>query len=189
MNAAEEHGSERFAWLISRRWWPSGGWARLLAMGMLGVFLVVSLVACWNRWGTVATGGTEYRFQAKSIELTPQPAWIRCDVKEEVMVGSGNLPKFSDLLYRDIEEDLWLIPTSEVALNSLHFGEIIPEEFPLLKQRVTLKFKNLENTPSIPPGRPISETSDLNTTPGGNNLRLKLVPRLATPPPTLIIAL
>ena len=52
-------------------------------------------------------------------------------VKEEVMVGSGNLPKFSDLLYRDIEEDLWLIPTSEVALNSLHFGEIIPEEFPL----------------------------------------------------------
>jgi seryl-tRNA synthetase len=52
-------------------------------------------------------------------------------VKEEVMVGSGNLPKFSDLLYRDIEEDLWLIPTSEVALNSLHFGEIIPDEFPL----------------------------------------------------------
>ena len=52
-------------------------------------------------------------------------------VKEEVMVGSGNLPKFSDLLYRDIEEDLWLIPTSEVALNSLHFGEIIPHEFPL----------------------------------------------------------
>ena len=94
MNAAEEHGSERFAWLISRRWWPSGGWARLLAMGMLGVFLVVSLVACWNRWGTVATGGTEYRLQAKSIELTPQPAWIRSDVKEEVMVqGSlANMP-------------------------------------------------------------------------------------------------
>ncbi|MBM31841.1 MAG: serine--tRNA ligase [Chloroflexi bacterium] len=52
-------------------------------------------------------------------------------VKEEVMVGSGNLPKFSELLYKDIEEDLWLIPTSEVALNSLYFGDIIKEELPL----------------------------------------------------------
>ena len=94
MNAAEEHGSERLAWLYSRRWWPSGGWARVLVMGTLGVFMIASLVVCWNRWGTVATGGAEYRLQAKSIELTPQPAWIRSDVKEEVMVqGSlANMP-------------------------------------------------------------------------------------------------
>ena len=52
-------------------------------------------------------------------------------VKKDVMIGSGNLPKFSESLYRDFEEDLWLIPTSEVALNSLHYGEIITEELPL----------------------------------------------------------
>ncbi len=94
MNAADEHGSGRFAWLFSRRWWPSGRLARLLTMATVAVLLIVGLVAGWNRWGIVATGGSEYRLQSKSIELTPQPAWIRCDVKEEVMVqGSlANMP-------------------------------------------------------------------------------------------------
>ena len=48
---------------------------------------------------------------------------------------------------------------------------------------------NFENTPSIPPGRLIFIKSSLFTMPGGNNFELKLVPKLATPPPTLMIAL
>ena len=35
-------------------------------------------------------------------------------VKQDTMIGSGNLPKFKDNLYRDEETDLWLIPTAEV---------------------------------------------------------------------------
>ena len=46
-------------------------------------------------------------------------------VREEMLVGSGNLPKFGDNLYRDIEEDLWLIPTAEVPLTNLHRDEIL----------------------------------------------------------------
>ena len=46
-------------------------------------------------------------------------------VKQETMIGSGNLPKFKDNLYRDDETDLWLIPTAEVSLNGLHQGKII----------------------------------------------------------------
>ena len=47
-------------------------------------------------------------------------------------MGSGNLPKFGDNLYRDAEEDLWLIPTAEVPLTSLHRGEILaPGALPL----------------------------------------------------------
>lgn len=54
-------------------------------------------------------------------------------VREEIMVGSGQLPKFRDNLYHDAEEDLWLIPTAEVPLVNLRFGEIItPGELPLL---------------------------------------------------------
>lgn len=49
-------------------------------------------------------------------------------VKEETMIGSGNLPKFRDNLYRDEETDLWLIPTAEVSLNALHQGKIIPPD-------------------------------------------------------------
>jgi seryl-tRNA synthetase len=42
------------------------------------------------------------------------------------MYGSGQLPKFRDNLYHDEEENLWLIPTSEVPLVNLYFDQIIP---------------------------------------------------------------
>ena len=41
------------------------------------------------------------------------------------MVGTGNLPKFGDVLFRDAEEDYWFIPTAEVPVTNLHRGEII----------------------------------------------------------------
>ena len=44
----------------------------------------------------------------------------------QTLVNSSNLPKFADALYHDAEEDLWLIPTAEVPLTSLHAGEILP---------------------------------------------------------------
>jgi seryl-tRNA synthetase len=48
-------------------------------------------------------------------------------VREEILYGSGQLPKFRDNLYRDIEEDLWMVPTAEVPLTGLHMGEILEE--------------------------------------------------------------
>jgi len=50
------------------------------------------------------------------------PALVRADC----LVGTGQLPKFSDNLYRDIEEDFWLIPTAEVPVTNLHRDEILP---------------------------------------------------------------
>jgi seryl-tRNA synthetase len=53
-------------------------------------------------------------------------------VKRDTMTASGNLPKFADNLYHDDEEDLWLLPTAEVALNGLHQGQILePGVLPL----------------------------------------------------------
>ena len=49
-------------------------------------------------------------------------------VKEQVMIGSGQLPKFYDNLYHDAEEDLWLVPTSEVVLVNIHADEILPPD-------------------------------------------------------------
>jgi seryl-tRNA synthetase len=46
-------------------------------------------------------------------------------VKEECMWGAGELPKFTDNIYHDIEDDLWLIPTAEVPLTNLHRDEIL----------------------------------------------------------------
>ena len=49
-------------------------------------------------------------------------------VKRSTMLASGNLPKFGDNLYHDDEDDLWLVPTAEVPLTSLHAGEVLPHE-------------------------------------------------------------
>ena len=48
-------------------------------------------------------------------------------VKEKTLFGAGQLPKFQDNLYRDHEEDLWMVPTAEVPLTGLHMNEILEE--------------------------------------------------------------
>lgn len=53
-------------------------------------------------------------------------------VKREIMVGTGQLPKFEADMYRDDAEDLFLIPTAEVPVTNLHREEIIePGTLPL----------------------------------------------------------
>jgi seryl-tRNA synthetase len=47
-------------------------------------------------------------------------------VRAQTLFGTGNLPKFTDTLYRDIEDDLWLIPTAEVPVTNLYRDEILP---------------------------------------------------------------
>jgi seryl-tRNA synthetase len=46
-------------------------------------------------------------------------------VKRDCLVGTGNLPKFGENLYRDAEEDLWWIPTAEVSVTNLYRDEVI----------------------------------------------------------------
>ena len=46
-------------------------------------------------------------------------------VKRECLVGTGNLPKFGDALYRDAEEDFWFVPTAEVPVTNMYRDEIL----------------------------------------------------------------
>ncbi|GMR10060.1 MAG: serine--tRNA ligase [Anaerolineae bacterium] len=53
-------------------------------------------------------------------------------VKEQCMWGAGQLPKFADNIYHDVEDDLWLIGTAEIPLTNLHREEILEaEDLPL----------------------------------------------------------
>ncbi|MGC8942132.1 MAG: serine--tRNA ligase [Sulfurihydrogenibium sp.] len=54
--------------------------------------------------------------------------WTPLLVKPEILMGTGQLPKFKEDLYKIEDEDLYLIPTAEVTLTNLHADEIIPEE-------------------------------------------------------------
>ena len=46
-------------------------------------------------------------------------------VKPEIMLGTGQLPKFGDEAYYLERDDLYLIPTAEVPVTNLHRGEIL----------------------------------------------------------------
>jgi seryl-tRNA synthetase len=53
-------------------------------------------------------------------------------VKGQTLYGAGQLPKFEDNLYKDHEEDLWMVPTAEVPLTGLHMDDVLEEqELPL----------------------------------------------------------
>jgi seryl-tRNA synthetase len=63
-------------------------------------------------------------------------------VKEECMWGAGQLPKFADNLYHDVEDDLWLVPTAEVPVTNLHRDEILePGTLPLRYAAYTACFR------------------------------------------------
>ncbi len=63
-------------------------------------------------------------------------------VQEKCLYGTGNLPKFAENLYKDAEEDLWLIPTAEVPLTNLHREEILSaEDLPLCYTAYTPCFR------------------------------------------------
>jgi seryl-tRNA synthetase len=48
-------------------------------------------------------------------------------VKEQTMFSAGQLPKFMDNLYHDVEDDLWMVPTAEVPLTGLHIDDVLEE--------------------------------------------------------------
>ncbi len=63
-------------------------------------------------------------------------------VKGQTLFGAGQLPKFTDNLYRDHEEDLWMVPTAEVPLTGLHMDDILEEaDLPLFYTAYTPCFR------------------------------------------------
>jgi seryl-tRNA synthetase len=46
-------------------------------------------------------------------------------VKEQCLWGAGQLPKFGENIYHDVEDDLWLVGTAEIPLTNLHRDEIL----------------------------------------------------------------
>ncbi|HIP98799.1 MAG TPA: serine--tRNA ligase [Aquifex aeolicus] len=49
-------------------------------------------------------------------------------VKPEILIGTGQLPKFEEDLFKCERDGLYLIPTAEVPLTNLHRDEILKEE-------------------------------------------------------------
>ena len=64
-------------------------------------------------------------------------------VRRDAMVGTGNLPKFEDTLFRDEAEDLWLIPTAEVPVTNMYRDEILDgSQLPINHTAYSACFRN-----------------------------------------------
>jgi seryl-tRNA synthetase len=64
-------------------------------------------------------------------------------VKEDMLVGTGNLPKFGDNLFRIEGADLTLIPTAEVPVTNLYREEILePGSLPIKHVAYTPCWRN-----------------------------------------------
>lgn len=64
------------------------------------------------------------KLQGEGFEPVIPPVLVR----EQALFGTGFLPDTEQQIYRLADDDLYLSGTSEVALASLHAGEILPEE-------------------------------------------------------------
>lgn len=64
----------------------------LVLTAVVAVAAVGGTFYAWRRWGAAAVGGKEYVVTAERIVVTPQPAWIHANVKEEVLRLAGNGP-------------------------------------------------------------------------------------------------
>ncbi len=63
-------------------------------------------------------------------------------VKEQCLWGAGQLPKYVDNIYRDVEDDLWLAGTAEIPLTNLHRDEILSaDELPIRYVAYTACFR------------------------------------------------
>ncbi|MEJ2212103.1 MAG: serine--tRNA ligase [Anaerolineae bacterium] len=63
-------------------------------------------------------------------------------VRQEMMVGAAQLPKFAENIYHDAEEDFWFIGTGEIPLTNLHRDEILEaEQLPLYYAAYTACFR------------------------------------------------
>ncbi len=56
------------------------------------------------------------------------PLYVPYLVREEMMYGSAQFPKFRDVVYFDADAELYLLPTAEVAITNFHRDEILDEE-------------------------------------------------------------
>jgi seryl-tRNA synthetase len=54
-------------------------------------------------------------------EIYPPPV-----TRRETLIASAHLPHFDENLYRDEDDDVWLIPTAEPQLVSIHRDETVP---------------------------------------------------------------
>jgi seryl-tRNA synthetase len=85
----------------------------------------------WGAGARLERALAQFMLDLHSTEHGYQEVWVPHLVNAGAMVGTGQLPKFEEQLFKTLEPEggrpLYLIPTAEVPLTYLHGGEVLPE--------------------------------------------------------------
>lgn len=123
-----EHGDKRTFDFAPKQHWELGE-----ALGMMQVEASAKLSGSGFALLTGDLARLEWAlisyFLDKAAKNGYAPCMVPLLVKEPVMFGTGYLPKMADQVYRtDDRDDLFLIPTAEAPLTSIHANEMLSAE-------------------------------------------------------------
>ena len=86
----------------------------------------------WGLGARLARALAQLMLDLHTKEHGYRELWVPHLVNTETMLGTAQLPKFEEELFKTVEPEggrpLYLIPTAEVPLAALHAGEILPGE-------------------------------------------------------------
>ena len=92
-----------------------------------GVKLSGSRAYVLKGWGARLQRALISLFLDKAREKGFTELYLPYFVKEDMMIGAGQFPKFRDVVYFDADADVYMLPTAEVAITNLHRDEILDE--------------------------------------------------------------
>jgi seryl-tRNA synthetase len=78
-------------------------------------------------WGARLQRALISFFLDKAREKGFAEVYVPYFVKEEMLYGSAQFPKFRDVVYSDPDADVYMLPTAEVAITNLYRDQIIDE--------------------------------------------------------------
>ncbi|MDE2711258.1 MAG: serine--tRNA ligase [Acidobacteriota bacterium] len=103
------------------------------ALGMLDLPRAAKLSG--SRFAVLAGAGArleraliQFMLDVQTKERGYEEVWLPFLVNSRSLVGTGQLPRFADDLFKAEGRDLYLIPTAEVPLTNLHAGETLAAE-------------------------------------------------------------
>jgi seryl-tRNA synthetase len=92
-----------------------------------GVKLAGSRAYILRGWGARLQRALEHLFLDMAAAKGFEEVYVPFFVKEEMMYGSAQFPKFRDVVYFDPDADIYMLPTSEVAITNMFRDEILSE--------------------------------------------------------------
>jgi seryl-tRNA synthetase len=97
-----------------------------------GVKLAGTRAYILRGWGSRLQRALEALFLDQARAQGFEEVYLPFFVREPMMYGAGQFPKFRDVVYFDPDADVYMLPTAEVAITNMFRDEILDEdELPL----------------------------------------------------------